>query len=562
MIKKVFLVFFLLVISLIEITMYVGNHFYYRAKEKTKDPKQKIYLLKKAKLFNPFNYNIYYKLGKANLELAEENLLVPKRRDSFLEKSIYYFSKAIKINPFYLFSHFNLAQSYFNYKYPSRPHIDKAYNELKKTAYLTYHNYQALFEIAKIYFSQWAILSQEDREFTYKILKRVLSSRNENYFKETLNIWFLYVRDYTLIKEITPDDSHLLYIYADFLGEKGLPIIERWNALSRAEYAVFKDAEELYQRAFSFHNRFSYEDSFPNFQKSLKGLQKITFYQNLTGEEFIDKEKYQDLVKNIYFYLGDYYLNYEEDSDQTSFYFEKYLDQEKEYSKLKQFRDYLEENDLIKVDFNNLKLLYLNLYTFYKVNQFREVIRIGKLMEDNILVISPKIKTYYLKILNLIGDSYLKLGYFFNAQEIYHKILDIESKNIEALVKLEQIYTRLNEEEKLKNIESNLESLIMKREIVINQYLTKKKKKLQIPLILKGEEANLEITLFIDRGNKNPAPLISIFFNDQVAKEFYLQNNNEIIPLKLNSKIGVNILEISALNCNDSIVVERLTLIE
>ena len=105
----------------------------------------------KAKFFNPFNFNIYNSLGECYFALAEKKFDNPKERDSFLEKAIKYFSKSIKLNPFYLNSHFNSAQAYFNYKYPLRVNFDKAFEEFKKTAYMTYHDYEALFYVSEIY---------------------------------------------------------------------------------------------------------------------------------------------------------------------------------------------------------------------------------------------------------------------------------------------------------------------------------------------------------------------------------------------------------------------------
>ena len=114
-------------------------------------------------------------------------------------------------------------------------------------------------------------------------------------------------------------------------------------------------------------------------------------------------------------------------------FFEKYLEIEDEYSRLQDFRKYLIENNILKEDFNNLKLFYLNLLNLYKLGNFTEVIRFGRLMENNVLIVSKKIKDEYVKILKLIGDSYLNIGSFFNAKEKYFKALELEPDDIVIL---------------------------------------------------------------------------------------------------------------------------------
>jgi|GEM_PF-3059263 hypothetical protein len=53
-------------------------------------------------------------------------------------------------------------------------------------------------------------------------------------------------------------------------------------------------------------------------------------------------------------------------------------------------------------------------------------------------------------------------------------------------------------------------------------------------------------------------PLISIIFNGKITNEFYLLEKNQTIYLKLETKLGKNILEISTLNNKGSITVKKI----
>ena len=363
------------------------------------------------------------------------------------------------------------------------------------------------------------------------------------------------MNDYELLKEIIPDDSRFLLEYAEYLPRKNLSLIERWKALSRGEQLIFKEAQELYLKAIFYHKRFDFKNSFLYLNKCFNKLKSIKFYQDLIKEKFIDEEDYKDLLKNIYFYFGDYYLFYEKDLNKAIFYFKKYMEIEDEYSKLYELREYLEENKILKNDFSDLKLFYLNLMNLYKLGKFLDVVKLERRMEDSVLVVSQKIKDEYKKILELAGDAYINLGSFFNAKEAYFKALKLKPDDIVILKKIEEIKDWLNEKD-IERISFALDKLRKNRDIRLNKKLNKRTHRFQLPLVFDGENYNFDI--YFDSVNKKSSPLISIFLNNKIMAEFYMPEKKQTVYLKFQTKIGKNILEISIKNNIGSIILKEI----
>jgi len=80
--------------------------------------------------------------------------------------------------------------------------------------------------------------------------------------------------------------------------------------------------------------------------------------------------------------------------------------------------------------------------------------------------------------------------------------------------------------------------------------------KVQIPLMLDGKKYNFDIDF--ESPDRNNNPLVSILFNGKTVGEFYMPNMVQTLYLKLQSKLGKNILEISVLDNRGSIIVKRI----
>jgi hypothetical protein len=176
--KRIALILALVVVAGVDILIYWNTHLYYRAKEIKNDEKM-IVVLEKANQFYPGNDLVFYELGKAYNNLGSQNLTDRTKSESYLQESIKNFKFSIRLNPASYYSHYLLAEALHLMSYISPSSDLKPYEEYKKVALLLGHNHRIFYDVGKILFSRWSELSEEDREFTTKILERIARERKE-----------------------------------------------------------------------------------------------------------------------------------------------------------------------------------------------------------------------------------------------------------------------------------------------------------------------------------------------------------------------------------------------
>ncbi len=86
-------------IAAVNVLIYWNMHLYYRAEEKIEDLDKKIKILKSANILYPSNDRAYYELGKSYFDLGVQNLQDETLGKSYLQESIRYFNRSLRINP-------------------------------------------------------------------------------------------------------------------------------------------------------------------------------------------------------------------------------------------------------------------------------------------------------------------------------------------------------------------------------------------------------------------------------------------------------------------------------
>jgi len=305
--KKATLILIFLIIAILNILIYWNFRLYYQAAA-TKDNSTKIKILKKSHHLIPSNDLVFLEQGRAYFDLALDNLGNTTLARSYLQKSIDSFNHCLKINPASYFAHFNLAQSllHLGYLLPSFPPI--SYDEYKKAAKLAGENSQIYFEVAKIFLSQWLKLSNEDKDFTINILSKIVSKKDMQKFRILLFFWDMNLKDYDIIEKIMPEDPGIYRIYAEFLGEKSLSLQERQKYLSKAEFLSYMKAKKDYEkRQYEYAYR-TPEKAVDHFQYCLNTLNKIKFYQTLTGQNLIDFAEFIEFKKSVLLSMSKFLL--------------------------------------------------------------------------------------------------------------------------------------------------------------------------------------------------------------------------------------------------------------
>ncbi len=367
------------------------------------------------------------------------------------------------------------------------------------------------------------------------------------------------VSEYRVMEEMLPEDVSIYRMYAQFLGEKSLSSRERQRYLAKAEQLEFERAKEEYisgEREFQYYRL---REASQNFLSSLRRLERINFYQNLVGQEWINVEEFLELKKSVYLNLAKCYLEEEQDVKRAKNYLLSYLTLEDEVAAVGELESFLRSRGHIKEGFgerfDDLGNLFFQALLYFKQNRYRDIMKLGRLLEQSFIVVPEGKKEEYLKVLQIVGDSYQKVDYIYDAGDFYRKALEIDSDNVEILLRIRQNYERLNDEEKIQEIEEKMESLLSPRRIELKKQDLRKGQRSSHRMILDGSEIILELSLNWGEKETSPAPLIAVFFNGRVVWEEYIrldggkgQEAEVVLSLPVKSKIGENNLLVIPLN--------------
>ncbi|NIM91394.1 MAG: hypothetical protein GTO17_10660 [Candidatus Aminicenantes bacterium] len=547
-VKKGLFIALLIIIGALEAALYWNTHLYYQAKEKIENSHEKIEVLEKANLFYPFNDLVYYELGKAYFNLGVENIGRTDIRDAYLRESTENFTRSLAINPASPFSHFNFAQSLLYQTYAAPSSDLKYFEEYKKAAFLTGHHSQIFYEVGKILFSRWEWLSPEEREFTLEITKKILNRKWRETFRTLLPIWEMNVKDYEVMEKVLPEDPGAYRWYARFLGEKSLSSDVRQQKLALAEFLEFEKAKNTHTLGVNKWRYYQIQEACNHFKSALSLLKGINFYQDLVGQELIEPSEFDELQKSVYLNLLKCRVDGETSLDEIEEFLQSYLSLENKLVSVEELETYLIDRGLIEKrlegSFEDLKRLYFQILFASRQSRYREIMRVGNLLQQSLVVVPEDQREDYRRILKLIGDAYLKSDYLYDAEKFYQKAYEIEPSNLETLFKMRRIYERLNEVRKVQAMNWRIRNLLPQREILVRGIAIEKGKRHSRRLVF--DERKIMLVLQFRRSREGETPLISVYFNERIVWEDYLRDN--FISIPLDTQIGENVLVISPVN--------------
>ena len=565
--KKWLLLASIAVVGVINICIYLNVHLYLRSEEKIENAEKKIRVLAGAKIFYPFNDLVFYELGKSYFELGVENLDDKSLSEAYLRKSVQNFTRSLRINPASYFCHFNLAQSLLYLGYINPSFRGRSYEEYKKAALLGGHNSQIYYEVGKIFLSLWPELSESDKDFTLGLLKTILERKDKQMIQAVMQIWDMNVKDYGVMERILPEDASIFQMYAQFLGYRYLSCEERQKYLAKAEFLEFERAKHEFNSGEREFQYYRLKEASRHYKESLRTLERLTFYQNLTGENLVDLEEFKNLKKSVCLSLAKCLMEEGREFKEAVIYLREYLALEDKVSSVGELESYLQWRGLIKEElrasFDDLGLLSFQTFLYFKQNRYRDIIRAGRLLKQSFVVVPEEKKKEYVEVLLLVGDSFQKAGYIYDAGEFYQRALDVEPDNLQVLLRIRRNYERLNEDENVQRMDEKMKELLTPSVMDLKNLRIEKGRMLSRTLNLDGNEILLNLHFERERG-ADFFPLISIFFNGRVVWENYLIDETKeiggydedevILKLLLKSNVGKNTLMVTPLNSSVSLL--------
>jgi hypothetical protein len=535
------------VIAGVDFLIYWNVRLYYRAGN-IDDSEKKTEVLNKANQFYPFNDLVFYELGKAYHVLGSQNLADRTQSESYLRESVENYKHSIRLNPASYLTHYRFAEALNLMSYIMPSSDLSAYEEYKKVALLLGHNHMFYYEVAKILLSRWNELSEEEKDFAIEVLGKIGEEKDSEKLQSLMQIWDMNEKDYSVMERILPENAQIYRMYAKFLGERSLSLEERHKFLAKAEHLDFETAKN---RFISGENELLYyrvKDAFEQFNSCLNILKRVKFYQNLIPQNLIDISEFNNLQKLAFLNLAKCRLEEGAEFKEVEDYLQKYLFFEDRVLAVNELESYLTRrnliNDKLDPDFNDLEHLYFQMFLYFKQSRYRDVARVGRLLQRSLVVVPEDMKRPYIKILHLIGDSLQKLDFVYDASEFYMKAQEIEIDNLDTLLKMLQNYERLGETDKIENVKEETEKILSQQKIESKDRTINKGQSLSRKIILDGRE--IQIELYFRNIQAEIKPLIAVFFNGQVVFEAYLQK--ESISLPLVSKVGENTIHVVAVN--------------
>lgn len=545
--KKTGLISSLLFIGLLDIIIYCNYHLYYRAR-KEETATEKVALLEKLNRLFPLNDLAFYELGKSYFDLGIGNLNYAAASESYLRKSVRNLKKSVLINPASPFSHFYLAQSLLNLALISSENGAPFYDEFRKAALLAGEDSQIFNEVGRTFLSRWPELSGQERNFTLEVLRKILAKKDREKVSLILNTWELNAKDFQIIDKILPEDTLVYRQYAQFLGEKSLSLEERHKYLARAEVLDFTAAKGEFQSGEMELSRFRVREAFDHFQHALNSLREIRFYQALSAEKSISHEEFSELMKSLFLNLAKCRIEKGDGLKELVDDLKQYLNFEDQAANIAALDKYLKGQGVIPPQFdmssNDLDRLAIELVLLYRRTKYDEIINFKRWLERSFFVVPEAKKKNYLSILQIVGDTLQKTGKLFDAEDIYQTARQIDPTNLETLLRLRQNYDRLNEEKKLLEINAEIERVLTPKKVDFKSLRLRKGQVFKAPLILDGQKIVLDISF--DNDKEKTVSLLSVFFNDRVVWDEYLQNG--IVSMVLGTKAGENVLQIASVN--------------
>lgn len=548
--KKAVPIAALIIIGALQTLVYWNAHLLYRAKDPANPPAGKIEALALAVRIYPWNDQAWFELGKAQFETGVESLVEPRVRDAAFAASVRSFLKALKLNPGLAATHFHLAQSLQYMSFLSLPTPVPYFDEYKRAASLTGHNSQVYHEVGKVLLSKWESLRPEEKDFTLDILRKMLAGRNQERLRDLLEVWHLHGQDYTVIDRILPDDASLLRVYARFLGEKSLSLDVRQRSLARAEYLDFVDArKELDQGKRSFEN-FQAEEATAHMSACLRLLGSISLYQTLGSDRPIDPMEFTDLRKAAYLFLAKSQVENIRSLSDHDHYLETYLELEDQPLAIGELEKFLEERGLVRNSEaaesrpKDLSTLAFELGLDFKQNRYRDITKAGELLDKSAVVIPEAGLGHYVKILRLVGDSYLKLDYVYEAEKFYLRALALRPDDLDGLIRLERCYDRLNDDRKMAEVRRRIRALLSPAVMELGRRTLNKEEPLRVDLVCDGQPLTLAAT--VESARPGGHPLLAVFLNGRVVAEQYVERGT--LSFGITPVAGSNALVLETFN--------------
>lgn len=550
--KKIISLAALLILVTLQVAVLMSRDLTERAAGRSFDLDKRAGLFRSSLKLYPIDDQAWLGLARTGSEKAVEALGDARTRDAALKEARASFAKALALNPASAEGHFYLGQVLLFTNYLEAKAAVPYFEEYRKAATLTGHNTELYFESGKVLLSKWGELGAQEKAFTQDILKKALSGGDPSRLRQVLEIWLLQVGDTKVIESVMPQDPGVLRAYAAFLGEKSFSLEPRRRALARAERLDFEKAGDELESGRRQMDYYRSDKAVELLGSSLRRLDRIRFYGALAaGGETIDRQAWTSARDQALALLARAQVERSGSLDDPKGVIKAYLENEDDPEAINEFEKFLRERGALPekgTDISatrDLKVLAFELDLDFRQHRFRDITQVGEALAASTLVIPREKTADYVRILDIIGNSLLKLDYLYEAEKQFSRALELDPSDLDTLFGLEKCYLRLNDDKKLQETRKTMAGLLTLGDLPLGGQTADKG--VPCPVNLVCGEGKLDFELTIENSDPTDGrPLITIVFNGKVVREDYADGGT--VAFKADAGTGRNLLEITSVN--------------
>jgi len=397
--------------------------------------------LKASYWFFPLDYFSAYKYAFGWLEQGFN-----KKDNKMLEKSIHWFKKSIRQNPFFHLSHHHLGKAYLFHDYPHSEFFAEGVKEIKRAVEIYQNNKIMVRDTAEILLSMWPLLSEADKELSRVLLLKYMSRFSWEEFEPLVELWWLYSREISFMETLLEKNPGFLSPVARLLIQLEGPLNLRWTFLAGYETHMLNRVIRKYRHGPS-GNEFPLE-----FELSLLDeLREIKGYDNFTNNKKFNQERFQKhkillinkRIQNlIYQYPENMTLAIK---DEIGRLITEYIEVEPELKDLLELENFLNRKGFFKA--NDFGSLYLKFRIKFSQSGFSDMIDEIETLRRAISFVKDNHRSDYVNILLLLSDAYESSKLLTVADTTLRDILKISPDNPDAWLRLVHIQQVLGDDD-------------------------------------------------------------------------------------------------------------------
>lgn len=353
--------------------------------------------------------------------------------------------RALRRNPIDYQARYYLAKAYLRFSAVNNDYFDLGVRELKRAARIRGSNKQIALDCAKVFFSLWPLLEDEDKTFASDLLAAIMPTLSWREFSPLVEMWALYVQDAPLLMELLQRKPEFFGPAADQLVTAAIPMEQRRELLAQHEVHTMDTAERRYNEL-SLQGEIGLDDA-----RSLLGqLRQLKGYYRLKpGSGFVPEKlaklQHALLLEVISGLLTD--AKTKTDPKTMTWvreYIQIYIVDHSELSSLDELQKLLEDKNYFKN--NDFPSLYLKTLIAYKKGSYSDIITEIEALRQTISFVKIEQLADYTNILLLLVDSYYSSKLLTAAESVAKELYESQPDNPDILYRVLRIQNILGVE--------------------------------------------------------------------------------------------------------------------